>query len=113
MTSPSDARPTVPAAGQNEHPADPPSLDELGGSRLRVDINRLATVLGQTLARQEGPELLDIVEQIRTDARAALAGHRPAQQALTRRLATVDLSTAASLVRAFTCLLYTSPSPRD
>ncbi len=106
MTSPSDARPTVPAAGQNEHPADPPSLDELGGSRLRVDINRLATILGQTLARQEGPELLDIVEQIRTDARAALAGHRPAQQALTRRLATVDLSTAASLVRAFTMYFH-------
>src|SRR5690606_18153660 len=61
---------------------------------LRADIRRLGNLLGQTLARQEGRPLLDLVEEIRalvrTDAEAAA-----------RRLAEMDVTTGTKLARAF------------
>jgi phosphoenolpyruvate carboxylase len=66
---------------------------------LRADIRRLGILLGQTLARQEGQGLLDLVEEVRglvrTDAEAAFA-----------RLAQVDVGTATDLARAFSTYFH-------
>ena len=66
---------------------------------LRADIRRLGVLLGQTLARQEGQPLLDLVEEVRglvrTDGAAAA-----------RRLADVDLTTATQLARAFSTYFH-------
>jgi phosphoenolpyruvate carboxylase len=73
-------------------PADPQA-------ELRADIRELGTLLGHTLVRQEGQELLDLVERVRTlirsdaDATAVL-------------LDEVDAATATSLVRAFTTYFH-------
>ncbi|MBK7623299.1 MAG: phosphoenolpyruvate carboxylase [Kineosporiaceae bacterium] len=61
---------------------------------LRSEINRLGQILGDTLARQHGPELLGLVEQVRQSARTD-------PQRTAQLLAEVDLPTATSLARAF------------
>ncbi|MEV6313899.1 phosphoenolpyruvate carboxylase [Streptomyces sp. NPDC051776] len=66
---------------------------------LRADIRRLGDLLGETLVRQEGPELLELVERVRaltrTDGDAAAA-----------LLRDTDLETAAKLVRAFSTYFH-------
>src|SRR5215467_11263495 len=66
---------------------------------LRADIRRLGILLGQTLARQEGQGLLDLVEEVRglvrTDAEAAFA-----------RLAQLDIGTVTDLARAFSTYFH-------
>src|SRR5215218_3637984 len=66
---------------------------------LRRDIRELGVLLGRTLVRQEGAELLDLVERvrhlIRTDRAAAAA-----------LLAEVDPGAAIRLVRAFTSYFH-------
>ena len=66
---------------------------------LRADIRRIGKLLGQTLARQEGPPLLDLVEEIRAlvrqDARAAAD-----------RLAAMDVTTGTKLARAFSTYFH-------
>jgi phosphoenolpyruvate carboxylase len=68
-------------------------------SPLRADIRRLGDLLGETLVRQDGPELLELVERVRaltrTDGEAA-AG----------LLGDTDLATAAKLVRAFSIYFH-------
>ncbi|MDP8943364.1 MAG: phosphoenolpyruvate carboxylase [Actinomycetota bacterium] len=66
---------------------------------LRRDIRELGTLLGHTLVRQEGADLLDLVERVRLlvrtdreDAAAVLGG--------------VDPATAIRLVRAFTAYFH-------
>jgi phosphoenolpyruvate carboxylase len=66
---------------------------------LRADIRRLGTLLGQTLARQEGPPLLDLVEEIR-----ALVRSEPEAAAL--RLGNMDVSTGTKLARAFSTYFH-------
>jgi phosphoenolpyruvate carboxylase len=61
---------------------------------LRADIRRISTLLGQTLARQEGPPLLDLVEEVR-----ALV--RQDAQAAADRLKELDVTTGTKLARAF------------
>ncbi|MGW8374556.1 phosphoenolpyruvate carboxylase [Streptomyces sp. ODS28] len=66
---------------------------------MRADIRRLGDLLGETLVRQEGPELLDLVERVRAltrsdgEAAAALLGQ-------------TDLPTATKLVRAFSTYFH-------
>ncbi|MET9804356.1 phosphoenolpyruvate carboxylase, partial [Streptomyces sp. NPDC006368] len=68
-------------------------------AELRSDIRRLGDLLGETLVRQEGPELLELVEKVRRltredgEAAAALLGD-------------TDLETAAKLVRAFSTYFH-------
>jgi phosphoenolpyruvate carboxylase len=68
-------------------------------AELRADIRRLGELLGGTLVRQEGPELLELVERVRaltrTDGEAAAA-----------LLGGTDLPTAAKLVRAFSVYFH-------
>jgi phosphoenolpyruvate carboxylase len=66
---------------------------------LRADIRRLGTLLGQTLVRQEGQALLDLVEDVR-----GLVRTDPAAAA--QRLAAVDLPTAIPLARAFSTYFH-------
>jgi phosphoenolpyruvate carboxylase len=68
-------------------------------SHLRADIRRLGVLLGQTLARQEGQALLDLVEEVRALVRTDGA-------AAARRLAEVDVTTATPLARAFSTYFH-------
>jgi phosphoenolpyruvate carboxylase len=61
-------------------------------SALRNDVRKLADLLGETLARQEGPELLNLVESVRLAVREG----KPDQA-----LSNLSVSKTVSLVRAF------------
>ncbi len=66
---------------------------------LRADIRRLGELLGETLVRQEGQELLDLVEQVRALTRSD-------GEAAARLLGETDLQTATKLVRAFSTYFH-------
>ncbi|WXH43332.1 phosphoenolpyruvate carboxylase [Streptomyces netropsis] len=66
---------------------------------MRADIRRLGDLLGETLVRQEGEELLDLVERVRALTRSD--GDAAAQL-----LGETDLNTAAKLVRAFSTYFH-------
>ncbi|MCW6005359.1 phosphoenolpyruvate carboxylase [Micromonospora sp. CPCC 205371] len=66
---------------------------------LRADIRRLGTLLGQTLARQEGPPLLDLVEEIRALVRTDAEGAAD-------RLSAMDITTGTKLARAFSTYFH-------
>ena len=70
---------------------------------LRGDFKALGELLGQTLVRQEGQQLLDLVEQVRALTRSAEPGAADEAQA---QLAELDLATAIRLVRAFSNYFY-------
>jgi phosphoenolpyruvate carboxylase len=80
--------------------------------RLRADIRLLGNLLGQTLVRQHGRGLLDLVEEVRAltkQIRAAEAEGRrdhDADRELTELLAGLDIETTIQLVRAFTAYFY-------
>ena len=61
-------------------------------SALRNDVRKLADLLGETLVRQEGPELLNLVESVRLAVREGKAE---------QRLSDLSVEKIASLVRAF------------
>ncbi|WP_019549627.1 phosphoenolpyruvate carboxylase [Streptomyces sulphureus] len=92
------------SADSNQPPADlarteEPAAPAEAGAELRADIRRLGDLLGETLVRQEGGELLDLVERVRAltrsdgEAAAALLGE-------------TDLETATKLVRAFSTYFH-------
>jgi len=66
---------------------------------LRADIRRLGTLLGQTLTRQEGRALLDLVEEVRAEVRSD-------PDAAAARLAGVDVGTGTKLARAFSTYFH-------
>ncbi|MGH3800687.1 MAG: phosphoenolpyruvate carboxylase, partial [Pseudonocardiaceae bacterium] len=65
---------------------------------LRADIRLLSTLLGQTLVRHGGEELLKLVEEVRRLAQAALLESSAEIRSL---LSTLDIGTAVQLARAF------------
>lgn len=83
-------------APQGQAPVTPAAT---ANAELRADIRRLGDLLGETLVRQEGQDLLDLVERVRaltrTDGEAAAA-----------LLGDTDLETAAKLVRAFSTYFH-------
>ncbi|MYS44356.1 phosphoenolpyruvate carboxylase, partial [Streptomyces sp. SID5998] len=66
---------------------------------LRADIQHLADLLDETLVRQEGPELLALVDTVRRSAREDGEGHA-------ELLRGIDARTAAKLVRAFSTYFH-------
>ncbi|CAM3404129.1 phosphoenolpyruvate carboxylase [Stackebrandtia soli] len=68
-------------------------------AKLRADIRRLGTLLGHGLTRQEGPELLDLVERVR---RAVRTDADEAEELL----AGLDVTTSKNLARAFSLYFH-------
>ena len=67
---------------------------------LRKDIRRLSTMLGETLAEQAGPDLLELVEDVRHRAREVTDGEVE-PEAVAALLHGIDAGTAVVLARAF------------
>lgn len=67
-------------------------------SALRTDIRRLSTLLGKTLARQNGEDMLDLVEKVRHLVREV---PERGDTEIRDLLASLDPGTAAVLARAF------------
>src|SRR4051812_30314147 len=63
---------------------------------LRRDIRRVTSILGETLARTEGEDLLALVEQVRAHAKEDRLDQLP----------DFDLATITRLVRAFTAYFH-------
>jgi len=68
-------------------------------AELRADIRRLGALLGQTIARQEGQDLLDLVEEVRAQVRSD-------PEAAAARLAAMDVATGTKLARAFSTYFH-------
>ncbi len=85
-----------------------PGLDSPRDTALRADIRLLGNLLGETLVRQEGRELLDLVEQVRAlTKRLRAPGDDPLASAeLEKLLAGLDLDTVIQLVRAFSAYFH-------
>jgi phosphoenolpyruvate carboxylase len=66
---------------------------------MRSEIHRLGVLLGQSLTRQEGPQLFELVEKIRL-----LSKDNP--QEVTQILARIDLDSAIKLARAFSVYFH-------
>ncbi len=80
------------------------ALRESEQAALRADVRRLGNLLGESLVRQEGPELLALVEEVRHLSRGdvpAGAQQGAGRGDLAALLEGVDTATAALLVRAF------------
>jgi phosphoenolpyruvate carboxylase len=85
--------------------SDPALLDDDGA--LRADIRMLGEMLGQTLVRQVGPELLELVEEVRGLTKALREQPDPdTARRLDAVLARQDLETIMVLTRAFTTYFY-------
>ncbi len=75
-----------------------------GDEAVRADIRLLTTLLGETLVRSEGPELLALVEMVRSQAKAGGLTDLPSE--VDARLQQMDLPTTIKVVRAFTSYFH-------
>lgn len=76
-------------------------------SALRADIRRLGNELGEALVRQHGPELLALVEQVRSLTKTMREpGSSPDGEDLDSLLGHLDMATTIRLVRAFTTYFH-------
>ncbi|HEX6145773.1 MAG TPA: phosphoenolpyruvate carboxylase, partial [Acidimicrobiia bacterium] len=74
---------------------------------LRTDIRRLGNQLGDALVRQHGPELLDLVEEVRALGKSSRrGGSSEAAARLDQVLARLSVPEVIPLVRAFTAYFY-------
>jgi phosphoenolpyruvate carboxylase len=93
------AEPTGPAAVTPDSVATHAGVvSESEHEALRADIRRLSTMLGQTLAHHGGPELLELVEEVRRLSRQA---PESGGAEITNLLSGLDTGTADALTRAF------------
>ncbi|MFJ6537052.1 phosphoenolpyruvate carboxylase [Paenarthrobacter sp. NPDC091711] len=89
-------------------------------AELRADVRRVSTLLGESLVRQHGPELLQLVEQVRlltkeskeaarggADATGPWSAHDVVAQ-VRELLASLPLDQATDLVRAFAFYFHLS-----
>ncbi len=75
--------------------------------QLRVDIRRLGNQLGDSLVRQHGPALLDLVERVRELGKSSRrGGSAEATNLLGDLLAELAVEDVIPLVRAFTAYFY-------
>jgi phosphoenolpyruvate carboxylase len=68
---------------------------------LRADVRRVSTLLGQSLVRHHGQELLDRVEEVRLQTKAGQGGDPAASAQVRELLSSLPLDVATDLVRAF------------
>ncbi|HKJ12230.1 MAG TPA: phosphoenolpyruvate carboxylase [Ornithinimicrobium sp.] len=73
---------------------------------LRADVRRVSTLLGQSLVRHHGQELLDQVEHVRMQTKESKSGDPDAAARVRELLADLPLSTATDLVRAFAAYFH-------
>ncbi len=74
-------------------------------SALRDDVRLLGDLLGETLRDQEGPWLLDLVEEIRLLAKSARSGHQDNADLLVQKLSALDDKQWVPVARAFSHFL--------
>jgi phosphoenolpyruvate carboxylase len=80
-----------------------PVMDTSGGDEaLRADIRRLGYQLGETLVRQHGVELFDLVEQVRALGKTRRMDRAGAEAEFGDRLDSLPSDQVIPLVRAFT-----------
>jgi len=84
-----------------------PVSDDVGDDRLRADIRRLGSQLGDALTRQHGDELLELVEEVRFLTKASRTDSDPdAAARLQSVLGELDLGQVTNLVRAFSAYFH-------